>query len=97
MYWKVRYNFTRGANENKILMVTSFISGIYFKYDISAFKVIVNQDRESIWQFLLKLCSGVGGIIATSQMLCDLIRNIVSYVAYTTNPKEETLSAKSAS
>ena len=52
--------------------------GIYFKYDISAFKVIVNQDRESIWQFLLKLCSGVGGIFATSQIICDVLRNIIS-------------------
>ena len=62
-------------------------SGIYFKYDISAFKVIVNQDRESIWQFLLKLCSGVGGIFATSQIICDVLRNIISFCV--TNHKKE--------
>ena len=63
----------------KLKQIISFVSGIYFKYDISAFKVIVNQDRESIWQFLLKLCSGVGGIFATSQILCDLLRNVISF------------------
>jgi len=66
---------------------SSGIPGIYFKYDISAFKVIVNQDRESIWQFLLKLCSGVGGIFATSQIICDVLRNLISFCV--TNHKKE--------
>ena len=71
-------------------------SGIYFKYDISAFKVIVNQDRESIWQFLLKLCSGVGGIIATSQLLCDLLRSIVSFCTQNKKQTKEDILLPSA-
>ena len=71
------------------MLYTLNFLGIYFKYDISAFKVIVNQDRESIWQFLLKLCSGVGGIFATSQIICDVLRNIISFCVTNHNKEEK--------
>ena len=47
--------------------------GIYFRYDMSALKVVVKQDREPLWQWIVKLCAGTGGLISTSNILCDLI------------------------
>jgi hypothetical protein len=48
--------------------------GIYFKYDMSALKVVAVQDREPIWQFLVRLCAGVGGLAATSRIVCGLLQ-----------------------
>ena len=47
--------------------------GIYFRYDMSALKVVVKQDREPFWQWLVKLSAGAGGLISTSAILCDLL------------------------
>ena len=47
--------------------------GIYFRYDMSALKVVVTQDRDPFWQWIVKLCAGAGGLISTSNILCDLI------------------------
>ena len=52
--------------------------GVYFKYDISALKVEVTTDREHLVQFLVRLCAGVGGLVATSQLLCGLVKHLVS-------------------
>ena len=52
--------------------------GVYFKYDISALKVEVTTDREHLVQFLVRLCAGVGGLVATSQLLCGLAKHLVS-------------------
>ena len=43
--------------------------GLYFKYDMSALKVRVAQDREPLAQFIIRLCAGVGGLVATSKVL----------------------------
>ena len=53
--------------------------GIYFKYDMSALKVRVSQDREPLPQFLIRLCAGVGGLVATSQLVCGLIQAAIKY------------------
>merc|ERR1712117_362934 len=53
------------------------VPGIYFKYDMSALKVIVNQDREPLAQFLVRLCAGVGGLVACSKMVCHLLKSLV--------------------
>lgn len=42
------------------------IPGIFFKYDMSALKVKITQQRDTIFQFLVKLCATVGGIFVTS-------------------------------
>ncbi|KRT84312.1 hypothetical protein AMK59_1746 [Oryctes borbonicus] len=42
--------------------------GIFFKYDVSALKVHVIQERENIGMFLAKLCSIIGGIYVCSSM-----------------------------
>ena len=51
--------------------------GVYFKYDISALKVEVTTDREHLVQFLVRLCAGVGGLVACSKMVCHLLKSLV--------------------
>lgn len=46
------------------------VPGIYFKYDMSALKVMVRQDREPIAQFLVRLCAGVGGLVRPFSAFC---------------------------
>ncbi|KAK2583835.1 hypothetical protein KPH14_009729 [Odynerus spinipes] len=57
------------------------IPGIFFKYDMSALKIRITQQRDTVAQFLVKLCATVGGIFVTS----GLIKNIVQsfwYIMY---------------
>lgn len=53
--------------------------GIYFKYDISALKVEVTKDRPGLIQFLVRLCAGVGGLVATSAMVSAMVKNCVDF------------------
>jgi len=52
--------------------------GIYFKYDISALKVEVTKDRLGLVQFLVRLCAGVGGLVATSTIVSSLVKGGVA-------------------
>lgn len=45
------------------------IPGLYFKYDMSALKVIVKQDRENFIHFIVRLSSVIAGIIVISGAL----------------------------
>ena len=54
--------------------------GIYFKYDLSALKVEVTKDREGLVQFLVRLCASVGGLVATSHIVCGLAKQLVEFV-----------------
>ena len=45
------------------------VPGIFFKYDMSALKVLVRQDREPFVQFLVRLCAGVGGLVSQTELL----------------------------
>lgn len=40
--------------------------GIFFKYDMSALQVTITQERDSIFQFLVRLCAVVGGVFVTN-------------------------------
>lgn len=40
--------------------------GIFFKYDMSALKVTVKQERDNFLTFLARLCATVGGIYVCS-------------------------------
>lgn len=40
--------------------------GLYFKYDVSALKVIVKQDQERFMHFLIRITSVIAGIIVIS-------------------------------
>jgi len=51
------------------------IPGIFFKYDMSALKIKVTQERDTIFQFLVKLCATVGGIFVTSGECLHILCN----------------------
>lgn len=51
--------------------------GLYFKYDMSALKVIVSQDREHLLQFFVRLSSIIAGIIVISGKI--VIQLMASY------------------
>jgi len=57
--------------------------GVYFKYDISALKVEVTKDREGVIQFLVRLCASVGGLVAVSGIVSNIVKNIISYLCCT--------------
>lgn len=40
--------------------------GIFFKYDMSALKISVTQERDNFFTFLARLCATVGGIYVCS-------------------------------
>ncbi|XP_022920241.1 endoplasmic reticulum-Golgi intermediate compartment protein 2 [Onthophagus taurus] len=48
--------------------------GIFFKYDVSALKVHVIQEREHVGMFLAKLCSMIGGIYVCSGIINSVIQ-----------------------
>ncbi|GJQ67781.1 hypothetical protein Trydic_g16570 [Trypoxylus dichotomus] len=53
--------------------------GIFFKYDVSALKVHVIQERENVGMFLAKLCSIIGGIYVCSSIINSFIQFISSF------------------
>lgn len=53
------------------------VPGIYFKYDIDPIKVSIVEQGISFVQFLLRLCSIVGGVFAISGFL----NQFLSYLA----------------
>lgn len=42
------------------------MAGLYFKYDVSALKVIVKPDQEGFMHFLIRISSVIAGIIVIS-------------------------------
>ena len=46
---------------------------------MSALRVRVVQDRESLPQFLVRLCASVGGLCATSHLLCLLVKAAIEF------------------
>lgn len=61
------------------------IPGLYFKYDMSALKVIVRVDRDNIIQFIVRLCSIIAGIVVLTSLVNSMIqlcfRGLVKSVA----------------
>lgn len=65
----VSYSFNHFNNLFQILdhdKGSHGVPGLYFKYDTSALKVIVKQDRENLISFIVRLCSVIAGIIVIS-------------------------------
>lgn len=58
------------------------IPGIFFKYDMSALKVIVVQERESVIQFVIKLCATIGGIHITSGLVNSAIQFLLFFLKH---------------
>lgn len=55
-------------------------AGIFFKYDLTAMSVEIEEKRRSFLQFLVRLCGIVGGIFATSGMIHALIGSLTEGV-----------------
>jgi len=64
--------------------------GIYFKYDISALKVEVTKDREGFFQFIVRLCASVGGLVATSTIVCGLVKHLIAFICCLRTPSTPT-------
>ncbi|XP_017095039.2 endoplasmic reticulum-Golgi intermediate compartment protein 2 [Drosophila bipectinata] len=47
--------------------------GIYFKYDWSALKIVVDNDRDHLATFIIRLCSIISGIIVISGAINSLL------------------------
>ncbi|XP_055703750.1 endoplasmic reticulum-Golgi intermediate compartment protein 2 [Phlebotomus papatasi] len=52
------------------------IPGLYFKYDVSALKVIVRYDRDNLAQFIVRLCSIIAGIVVISGFINYILQLI---------------------
>lgn len=55
-------------------------AGVFFKYDVTAMSVEIEEKRRSFGQFLVRLCGIVGGIFATSGMIHSLIGSLTEGV-----------------
>lgn len=55
------------------------VSGIFFKYDMSALKVHVIQERDSIGQYLTRLSSMICGLYVCSGFLNNLVLYIIGF------------------
>lgn len=49
--------------------------GLYFKYDVSALKVIVKPDQEGFMHFLIRISSVIAGIIVISGVCSQINAN----------------------
>ncbi|CAH1366343.1 hypothetical protein MTP99_007694 [Tenebrio molitor] len=54
--------------------------GIFFKYDMSALKVTVSQERDHLGMFLAKLCSIIGGIYVCSGFLNSFVQFCYNFI-----------------
>lgn len=53
------------------------IPGVFFKFDMSAMMVEIEEERQPFWKFLIRLCGIIGGIFATSGMIHSFIGSLV--------------------
>lgn len=54
--------------------------GIFFKYDVSALKVTISQERDNLGMFLARLCSIIGGIYVCSGLVNTFVQFISNLV-----------------
>uniref|UniRef100_A0A1L8DVG1 Putative copii vesicle protein n=1 Tax=Nyssomyia neivai TaxID=330878 RepID=A0A1L8DVG1_9DIPT len=73
--YSVKENF-RPINHDK---GSHGIPGLYFKYDVSALKVIVRYDRDNFVQFCVRLCSIISGIVVISGFINHIIQFFWSF------------------
>ncbi|ENN79004.1 hypothetical protein HUJ04_003524 [Dendroctonus ponderosae] len=53
---------------------------IYFKYDMSALRVTVSQERDHLGMFLARLCSIVGGVYVCSGILNSIVQLLLNFI-----------------
>lgn len=58
------------------------IPGIYFKYDMSALRVTISQERDHLGMFLARLCSIIGGVYVCSGILNSIVQLIIQFVTW---------------
>ncbi|XP_066148144.1 endoplasmic reticulum-Golgi intermediate compartment protein 2 [Euwallacea fornicatus] len=56
------------------------IPGIYFKYDMSALRVTVSQERDHLGMFLARLCAIVGGVYVCSGIVNNIVQLVINFV-----------------
>ncbi|XP_017067509.1 endoplasmic reticulum-Golgi intermediate compartment protein 2 [Drosophila eugracilis] len=61
--------------------------GIYFKYDWSALKIVVDNDRDHLITFAIRLCSIISGIIVISGAINSLLTGIQRRLLRTLAPE----------
>ncbi|KAI8033753.1 endoplasmic reticulum-Golgi intermediate compartment protein 2 [Drosophila gunungcola] len=61
--------------------------GIYFKYDWSALKIVVGNDRDNLATFVIRLCSIISGIIVISGVINSLLLGLQRRVLRTFAPE----------
>ncbi|XP_018567670.1 endoplasmic reticulum-Golgi intermediate compartment protein 2 [Anoplophora glabripennis] len=54
--------------------------GLFFKYDVSALRVTVRQERDHLGVFLARLCSIIGGIYVCSGILNSMVQFILDLI-----------------
>lgn len=54
--------------------------GIYFKYELDAIAVKVEDDSMPFWKFLIRLCAVVGGVFATSGLINTIATAVMDLV-----------------
>jgi len=69
------YQYSTKSQERYIdhMMGSHGVPGLFFKYDMSALKVKVVQERDSLAQFLIKLCATVGGVHVTLGLIASFL------------------------
>lgn len=65
------------------------IPGIFFKYDVSALKVQVTQERDSPIQFIVRLCATIAGICVVSGFINSFVQIVINILKckYTKEPQ----------
>lgn len=56
------------------------VPGIYLKYEIDGLKVEVREGGGTCWQFAVRLCAILGGVLAISGLLNQIATGVVDVV-----------------
>ncbi|CAH1113292.1 unnamed protein product [Psylliodes chrysocephalus] len=56
------------------------IPGLFFKYDVSALRVAVKQERDHLGTFLARLCSIIGGVFVCSGIINGIVQSIINWI-----------------
>ncbi|KAJ8940662.1 hypothetical protein NQ314_010638 [Rhamnusium bicolor] len=54
--------------------------GLFFKYDVSALRVTVRQERDHFGMFLARLCSIIGGVFVCSGIVNRLVQFVLDFI-----------------
>lgn len=65
------------------------VPGIFFKYDISALKVVVTQSHEPLLKFFIRLSSTLSGVFVSAGILKDCILFLTKRIERTLYPEEK--------